>query len=57
MMSGMFLMQVRNPWGYNNKDLLTMYQGPRPMGSVHLLLIQAHQVAETAGLAAGSAPS
>jgi DNA sulfur modification protein DndC len=22
-----FLMQVENPWGYSNKDLLTMYQG------------------------------
>ena len=26
----MFLMQVENPWGYNNKDLLTMYQGASP---------------------------
>lgn len=23
----MFLMQMENPWGYSNKDLLTMYQG------------------------------
>lgn len=23
----MFLMQMDNPWGYSNKDLLTMYQG------------------------------
>jgi DNA sulfur modification protein DndC len=23
----MYLMQVANPWGYSNKDLLTMYQG------------------------------
>ncbi|WP_369125422.1 DNA phosphorothioation system sulfurtransferase DndC [Catenulispora pinisilvae] len=23
----MYLMQVPNPWGYSNKDLLTMYQG------------------------------
>jgi len=23
----MYLMQVDNPWGYSNKDLLTMYQG------------------------------
>jgi len=23
----LFLMQVSNPWGYNNKDLLTMYRG------------------------------
>src|SRR5436305_3771121 len=23
----MYLMQVSNPWGYSNKDLLTMYQG------------------------------
>ena len=23
----MFLMQEKNPWGYENKDLLTMYQG------------------------------
>ena len=22
-----FLMQRRNPWGHNNKDLLTLYQG------------------------------
>ena len=29
----MYLMQVPNPWGYNNKDLLTMYQGLRPMGN------------------------
>ncbi|MFI5955389.1 DNA phosphorothioation system sulfurtransferase DndC [Cryptosporangium sp. NPDC051539] len=26
----MFLMQVDNPWGYSNKDLLTMYQGASP---------------------------
>lgn len=26
----MFLMQIQNPWGYNNKDLLTMYQGASP---------------------------
>lgn len=26
----LFLMQVQNPWGYNNKDLLTMYQGASP---------------------------
>ena len=26
----MYLMQVANPWGYSNKDLLTMYHGASP---------------------------
>lgn len=26
----LFLMQVQNPWGYNNKDLLQIYQGASP---------------------------
>ncbi len=26
----LFLMQVQNPWGYDNKALLTMYQGASP---------------------------
>ena len=26
----LFLMQVKNPWGYDNKDLLTLYQGASP---------------------------
>lgn len=26
----LFLMQVANPWGFNNKDLLQMYQGASP---------------------------
>jgi len=34
----MFLMQVRNPWGYNNKDLLTMYQGASPDGECPLVV-------------------
>lgn len=34
----MFLMQVRNPWGYNNKDLLTMYQGASPDGECPLVI-------------------
>lgn len=34
----MFLMQVANPWGYNNKDLLTMYQGASPDGECPLVI-------------------
>lgn len=34
----LFLMQVANPWGYNNKDLLTMYQGASPDGECPLVV-------------------
>lgn len=34
----MFLMQVDNPWGYNNKDLLTMYQGASADGECPLVV-------------------
>jgi len=34
----MFLMQMQNPWGYNNKDLLTMYQGASPDGECPLVV-------------------
>lgn len=33
-----FLMQVVNPWGYDNKDLLTMYQGASPDGECPLVV-------------------
>ena len=33
-----FLMQVDNPWGYNNKDLLTMYQGATEGGECPLVI-------------------
>ena len=33
-----FLMQVNNPWGYDNKDLLTMYQGASPDGECPLVV-------------------
>ncbi len=33
-----FLMQATNPWGYNNKDLLTMYQGASPDGECPLVI-------------------
>jgi DNA sulfur modification protein DndC len=33
-----FLMQVPNPWGYDNKDLLTMYQGASPDGECPLVV-------------------
>lgn len=33
-----FLMQIRNPWGYNNKDLLTMYQGATAGGECPLVI-------------------
>jgi DNA sulfur modification protein DndC len=33
-----FLMQVSNPWGYNNKDLLTMYQGASDGGECPLVV-------------------
>jgi DNA sulfur modification protein DndC len=33
-----FLMQVQNPWGYNNKDLLTMYQGASQDGECPLVV-------------------
>jgi DNA sulfur modification protein DndC len=33
-----FLMQVPNPWGYNNKDLLTMYQGASEDGECPLVV-------------------
>ena len=34
----LFLMQVGNPWGYNNKDLLTMYQGAAADGECPLVV-------------------
>ena len=34
----LFLMQVANPWGFNNKDLLTMYQGASPDGECPLVV-------------------
>jgi len=34
----MFLMQIPNPWGYNNKDLLTMYQGATAGGECPLVV-------------------
>lgn len=34
----LFLMQTRNPWGYNNKDLLTMYQGASEDGECPLVV-------------------
>jgi DNA sulfur modification protein DndC len=34
----MFLMQDQNPWGYNNRDLLTMYQGASPDGECPLVI-------------------
>lgn len=33
-----FLMQVRNPWGFPNKDLLTMYQGATADGECPLVI-------------------
>ena len=34
----LFLMQVENPWGYRNKDLLTMYQGASEDGECPLVV-------------------
>ena len=34
----MFLMQYANPWGYNNKDLLTMYSGASADGECPLVV-------------------
>jgi DNA sulfur modification protein DndC len=34
----MFLMQVPNPWGYDNKDLLTMYAGASADGECPLVV-------------------
>lgn len=34
----MYLMQVSNPWGYRNKDLLTMYQGASQDGECPLVV-------------------
>ncbi|MHA7630828.1 DNA phosphorothioation system sulfurtransferase DndC [Corallococcus sp. M7] len=34
----MFLMQYPNPWGYKNKDLLTMYQGASADGECPLVV-------------------
>jgi len=33
-----FLMQTRNPWGFDNKDLLTMYQGASADGECPLVI-------------------
>lgn len=33
-----FLTQVKNPWGYNNNDLLTMYQGASADGECPLVI-------------------
>ena len=34
----LFLMQFKNPWGYTNKDLLTMYQGATEGGECPLVV-------------------
>ena len=34
----LFLMQTPNPWGFSNKDLLTMYQGASPDGECPLVV-------------------
>jgi DNA sulfur modification protein DndC len=34
----LFLMQVRNPWGFDNRDLLTMYQGASADGECPLVV-------------------
>lgn len=34
----LFLMQFPNPWGYDNKDLLGMYQGASPDGECPLVI-------------------
>ena len=34
----LFLMQILNPWGYKNKDLLTMYQGASDGGECPLVV-------------------
>ena len=34
----LYLMQVSNPWGYRNKDLLTMYQGASEDGECPLVV-------------------
>lgn len=34
----MYLMQIANPWGYDNKDLLTMYQGASSDGECPLVV-------------------
>jgi DNA sulfur modification protein DndC len=34
----MFLMQIRNPWGYNNRDLLGMYAGASADGECPLVV-------------------
>ncbi len=34
----LFLMQVANPWGFDNKALLTMYQGASPDGECPLVV-------------------
>ncbi len=34
----LFLMQFQNPWGYDNKDLLGMYQGASPDGECPLVV-------------------
>jgi DNA sulfur modification protein DndC len=34
----LYLMQVKNPWGFNNKELLTMYQGASPDGECPLVV-------------------
>jgi DNA sulfur modification protein DndC len=34
----LFLMQIPNPWGYNNKDLLGMYQGASADGECPLVV-------------------
>lgn len=34
----LYLMQRSNPWGYSNKDLLTMYQGASPDGECPLVI-------------------
>ena len=49
-------MQAPNPWGYDNKDLLTMYQGASADGECPLVVDTRRRAAATAASAAGPAP-
>lgn len=51
----LFLMQYKNPWGYNNNDLLTMYRGATADGECPLMVKEGLPSCGKADLDAGYA--
>lgn len=51
-----YLMQYKNPWGYSNKELMTIYRGASADNECPLMVERIFQAAVRADLAAGFVP-